>query len=139
MSADFLDSNVLIYALDSAFPEKQTTVQALLNTALNERSGLISFQVVQDTLNTISRKFKTRVTPDDTAALLESILLPLLRVLLSPALHRDALRVAQRYQLGFYDSLIVASTLSARCDRLFCEDLQHGQNVEGLRIVNPFV
>jgi predicted nucleic acid-binding protein len=45
----------------------------------------------------------------------------------------------QTYQLGFYDSLIVAAALHARCKRLLSEDLQHGQNIEGLVITNPFL
>jgi predicted nucleic acid-binding protein len=139
MSVDFLDSNVVIYGMDSSFPKKQATAQKLLGDALTERSGLISFQVVQETLNTVARKFKNKITPEDSINLLENLLLPLMRVLPSAALYRDALRVAQRYQLSFYDSLIVAAALSANCDRLLSEDLQHCQNIEGLLVVNPFL
>ena len=38
----------------------------------------------------------------------------------------------------FYDSLIVAAALEAGCTRLLSEDLQHGQQIEGLTIENPF-
>jgi predicted nucleic acid-binding protein len=139
MSVDFLDSNVVIYGLDSAFPKKNATARKLLGKALASGSGLISFQVVQETLNTVTRKFKAKVTAADAHSLLEHLLIPLMKVSPSAGLYREALRLSVRYQFSFYDALIVASALSVNCDRLLSEDLQHGQNVEGLLIVNPFL
>ena len=43
-----------------------------------------------------------------------------------------------RYRLSFYDSLIVAAALDAGCKILYSEDLQHGQQIEGVTITNPF-
>jgi len=56
----------------------------------------------------------------------------------STALYDRALDLHSRYRFSFYDSLIVAAALEANCTRLFSEDLQHGQRVEGLVIENPF-
>lgn len=139
MNVDFLDSNVVIYGLDSASPKKQVIAQKLLGDALASGSGLISFQVVQETLNTIGRKFKAKVIFDDSQALLENLLIPMMKVLPSAALYRESLRLCQRYQFSYYDALIVASALSVNCTRLLSEDLQHGQNIEGLLIANPFL
>ena len=50
-----------------------------------------------------------------------------------------AWEIAIRYRFHIYDATLVASALSAGCDVLYTEDLQHGQTVEGLRIVNPFL
>lgn len=44
----------------------------------------------------------------------------------------------RRYGFSYYDSLIVAAALDAGCKTLYSEDLQHGQQVEGLTIVDPF-
>jgi predicted nucleic acid-binding protein len=60
-------------------------------------------------------------------------------VMPSPALYSEALRISARYQYSFFDSLIIASALSAQCLRLLSEGLQHGQNIEGLEIINPFL
>ena len=54
------------------------------------------------------------------------------------ALYQRALDLQTRYQFRFYDALIVAAALAAGCTRLYSEDLQHGQRIEGLTIVNPF-
>lgn len=56
----------------------------------------------------------------------------------SAALYQRALDVQSRWRFGFYDSLIVASALSANCTRLLTEDLQHGQRIEQLTVENPF-
>jgi predicted nucleic acid-binding protein len=46
--------------------------------------------------------------------------------------------VQARWRFGFYDSLIVAGALAAGCTTLLTEDLQPGQKIEGLTIVDPF-
>ena len=63
--------------------------------------------------------------------------MPLVRVGPTPALYRRGLDVQERWKFGFYDSLIVAAALEAGCKRLLSEDMQHGQRIEGLRILNP--
>jgi predicted nucleic acid-binding protein len=53
--------------------------------------------------------------------------------------HEAGLRIAERYGLSIYDSMIAASALDAGCDTLWSEDMQHGMTLdEGLRIANPF-
>jgi len=64
---------------------------------------------------------------------------PLLAIHSSPALYVEALRVTGKYRLPWYDSLIVAAALRAECGILYSEDFQHGRELEGLRIENPFV
>ena len=69
---------------------------------------------------------------------LDTVLLPLLRVGSSATLYQRGLDTQARYQFSFYDSLIVAAALSAGCKRLLSEDMQHGQRIESLTIINPF-
>ena len=56
----------------------------------------------------------------------------------SAGLYTQALELKARWKFSFYDSLIVAAALEAGCKRLYSEDLQHGQRIQGLRIENPF-
>jgi predicted nucleic acid-binding protein len=56
----------------------------------------------------------------------------------SLSLYRRALDLQTRYHYGFYDSLIIAAALDAGCTRLYSEDLQDGQQIEGLTIRDPF-
>jgi predicted nucleic acid-binding protein len=138
MSVDFLDSNVILYSIDGADALKHRVAKTLVTDALQSKSGLISFQVVQETLHIAQCKFEVPISFEDAQALLQTVLMPLMQVLPSQSLYSEALRIKERYQFGFYDSLIVAAALSQKCKRLFTEDMQNGQIIEGLKTVNPF-
>jgi predicted nucleic acid-binding protein len=138
MSGDFFDSNVIVYIFDDRNPRKQNTALELTNHALRETDGWISYQVVQEVLNTFTHKFAQPGGPMDARSLLDDVLMPLLRVMPSQGLYARALDLHARYQYGFYDSLIVAAALASGCTRLYSEDLQAGRRIDGLRIVDPF-
>ena len=137
MSAeDFLDTNVFVYLFDETAPDKRQRAEALVRRSLDEGSGCISYQVVQETLNVVTRKLGAR--PASARLLLDDVLVPLWRVNPSRSLYARGLRLHGQLGFSFYDSLIVAAALEAGCRRLYSEDLHHGQQVEQLTILNPF-
>lgn len=139
MSVDvFLDTNVLIYQIDTRDRRKHAVAERIVREALSTDNACISFQVVQECLNTVLRKAEVRLEVDDARAWLDTVLAPLVRVQSSLALYRRSLEVQARWKYSLYDSLIVTAALEAGCKRLLSEDLQHGQRVEGLQIFNPF-
>jgi predicted nucleic acid-binding protein len=139
MSVDaFFDTNVLLYQLDKTDPHKHTVAERLISKALSHGDACISFQVVQECLNAVLRKAHVRLDTAQAHAWLDSVLDPLCRVQPSADFYRRGLDIQARWKFGFYDSLIVAAALEAGCKRLYSEDLQHGQRIEGLRIENPF-
>ncbi len=138
MSVDFLDTNVFVYLFDEANAAKHAIARSLVAGALESGTGAISFQVVQEALNVLTRKLKVIARADDAGDFMQHTLQPLWRVQPSPALYAAALRIQQRQGFGFYDSLIVAAALESGCARLLSEDLQHGQRIGKLRIENPF-
>lgn len=139
MSVDFLDTNVFIYALDETDARKHEIAERVIRAAVQTPQAAISFQVVQETLNVLVSKLRKRYTPEAARSYLDSVLVPLWRVYPSTALYSHALDLQDRYRFSFYDSLIVAAALEARCTRLLTEDLQHGQRIETLSVENPFV
>ena len=138
MSGDFVDSNVFVYLFDETDERKRDVADRILETALQARSTSISFQVVQETLNVVTCKLPASMTAEDAGRFLERVLAPLWRISPSLALYRRALEVQARYHYSFYDSFIIAAALDADCTRLYSEDLQDGQKIEGLTIENPF-
>lgn len=136
MSVDFLDSNVLLYLFDETDDDKRSTSRRIVHAALADGTGLISFQVVQETLNVLTRKLGA--SADDARAFLETVLDPLWSVSPTADLYRSALDIRSRYRYGFYDSLIIAAAQFAEADTLLSEDLQAGQRFGKLEIVNPF-
>jgi predicted nucleic acid-binding protein len=129
----FLDTNVVVYLYSADEPEKQATALSLIEN--NE--PIISTQVLSELANTLSRKF---ALPFDVVA--QAIAEVQEGCTVSPVMPEtisQALALAKKYQYSYYDSLILASALSAGCSTLFTEDMQHGQVIENsLTINNPF-
>jgi predicted nucleic acid-binding protein len=138
MSADFYDSNLFVYLFDETAPAKQRRADELIRTALEDRTACISFQVVQETLNVLTRKLARPLTPADAEVFMQRILVPMWTIMPSAGLYSQAIDLQGRAAISFYDALIVAAALQAGCTRLLSEDLQHGQTFGALRIENPF-
>jgi len=131
MPGSFFDTNVLVY-LASGDVAKADRAEATL-----AKGGSISVQVLNELANVARRKMQ--MSWDETHAFL-NMLRGLLTVHpLTVETHETGLRLAERYGLSIYDSMIAASALDAGCDTLWSEDMQHGMKLdEGLRIANPF-
>jgi len=139
MSGEFIDTNIFIYLFDETDEHKRNIADQLIRSALKTRSACISHQVVQETLNVVTRKLPFPMSAENAQRFLEQILAPLWRVMPSLALYRRGLDLQSRYGFSFYDALIVAAALESGCTHLYTEDLQHGQQIDGLAIENPFV
>ena len=130
----FLDTNLLIYAHTNIEVSKQHEIQSII---ANERT-VISTQVLKEAANVLHKKFKFGWTD------IQKVLLDMSsnnEVYTNDFVSiQQACQISQRYQFSFYDSLIVASALSAECNALYSEDLQYGQVVEQvLTVKNPFL
>lgn len=132
MPGEFLDSNVLLYVTSS------DSTRAARAEELIGRRPSISVQVLNEVANVTRRKYG-RSWREISAFLGD--LVPLLNVhSLTEPIHRDALIVVERYQLAWWDALIVSAALSVGCETLYSEDMHHGLIVDGrLTIVNPFL
>ena len=135
----FLDTNVLAYTFDNREPRKAQVADRLVAEGIQQRTGIISYQVMQEFLNVAFSRFNPPLASNDAQQYLSSVLRRLLAVQSSVALCSEALQIRDRYQLSWYDCLIVAAALEARCEILYTEDLQHGQRFGELRVVNPFL
>ena len=139
MSAEcFIDTNVFIYHLDTSDTRKHQIAEGIVREALTLGNGCISTQVVQECLNVALRKAQVALTLEAARRYLDVVLAPLVQVTANEALVHRALDVQARWQFSFYDSLIVAGALTAGCKTLLSEDLQHGQRLDGLTVLNPF-
>ena len=138
MSAEyFLDTNVIVYLFDETDTDKRRQAGTLVKESLERGTGCISYQVVQETLNVVIRKIG--VPPEAVRRLLDEVLTPLWQVNPTVALYHSATYLQTRYGFSFYDSLIVSAAIEAGCSQLYSEDLQHGQQIQRLTILNPFM
>ena len=127
----FFDTNVLLYLLSA------DTLKADRAESLLAAGGTVSVQVLNEFAAVALRKMAMTVTE------LREILEPVRSVCrvepVTEDTHDRALALAERYGFSFYDALLIAAALRAGCERLYSEDLQHGQVIDRqLRILNPF-
>ncbi len=135
----FLDTNVFVYTFDSTAASKRNKARILVAQALEDRLGIISYQVVQEFLNVATRKFARPMSPAEAELYLTRVLLPLCEIYPDGALFSHALSTADRAGIGFYDALIVSAASAAGCTLLLTEDLQHGRRIGDVEIRNPFL
>ncbi len=134
---DFLDTNILVYAYDKHEPAKQKVAQGILKTAFQEDIAVISTQVLSEFFVVVTRKIATPFTSEEAGNLI-SLFRNLPVVEIGGDLVEAAVAVHQRHNISFRDGLIVAAARFQGCKRLLTEDMQSGQTVDGLEIVNPF-
>lgn len=134
----FLDTNVFVYSFDRSAPAKSRTAVQLIRDAVNMDRGIISYQVVQEFFNIALKRFPTPMTLAEAEQYLRDVFRPMLAVHSSVVLFVAALSVQAAGKLSWYDSLIVAAAVQAKCEILYTEDLQHGQQFGSLKVVNPF-
>jgi predicted nucleic acid-binding protein len=135
----FLDTNIFAYAFDTNAPAKAKRASQLIRQGANTGKGIVSYQVVQEFFNVAFRRFSQPMSEAEAEQYLITVFRPLLAIHSSSALYVEALRIAREYRLSWYDCLIVAAAIQGECSILYSEDLQSGQKIEDLRIVNPFV
>jgi predicted nucleic acid-binding protein len=134
----FLDTSIFIYSFDASSPKKAAQSKKLIRRAIETRGGIVSYQVVQEFFNVALRLFAKPMSSLEAEQYLSTTFRPLLSVHSSPALYGEALRIAARFRLAWYDSLIVASAIEGHCDVLYSEDFQDRQQIGSMTISNPF-
>jgi len=131
----FVDTNVLIYALDEADRKKQQLAQAWRMELWKSRRGRISYQVLQEFYVKVTQKWPTA---RERARAEVRDLLAWQPVAADATLLERAWKIQDRYRFSFWDALIVAAARVASCRYLLTEDLQADQEIYGILVVNPF-
>jgi len=134
----FVDTNVLVYARDAAAGEKQSRAAAWMVHLWRGRTGRVSFQVLQEYYVTLTRKLKPGL-PQEAARNEVRRLLTWRPQVVDDSVLLGGWTIQDRFGLSFWDALIVSAAREAGCRYLLTEDLQHDQDLDGLRIMSPFV
>lgn len=133
----FVDTNVLVYARDASEPDKQPQALAWIEHLWRTRMARLSFQVLQEYYATTTRKLKPGLSPEQARADIRD-LLAWRPVPVGAEVLEAGWLVEDRFGLSCWDALIVAAARAAGCEYLLTEDLQHGSQLDGLQVVNPF-
>jgi len=133
----FVDTNILIYAHDLSSGPKHTHARGLIQELWQSGEGCLSVQVLQE--------FYVNVTQKVAKPLATEVAAQIIADLSAWQIHRpgvedvlDAMRLQDRYQLSFWDAMIVASAVQLGCQTLWTEDLNPGQVYDQVTVLSPF-
>ncbi|MEO8658024.1 MAG: PIN domain-containing protein [Bryobacteraceae bacterium] len=132
----FLDTNVLLYSISRSSDESLKRERAI--SLLADDSGAVSIQVLQEFYVQATRSSRSDAIPHESATgLIEAWSRFRIQDMTLSVLN-SALLIRQEYGFSYWDSAIVAAAKALGCVRLYTEDLNHGQVVDGVTIINPF-
>lgn len=132
----FLDTNVLVYAVDDADPLKRDRAREVLGGSADQL--VLSAQVLSEFYVVVTRKLDDPMTEADAAEAVRGLArLPV--VVADSDLVEAAVALSWESQISFWDAQIIAAAMIAGCDRVLTEDLSHGAEVGSVRIENPFL
>lgn len=133
----FVDTNILLYSLDL---EPANAGKTAIATEILTRSDLaLSVQVLQEFYVQATHVRRPDALPHDIAARLIQKWLRFRIQETTVAVLQSALALKDRYQISYWDAAILAAAKSARCQQLLSEDLSHGQDYDGITVINPFL
>jgi predicted nucleic acid-binding protein len=135
--AAFVDTNVLVYAYDRREVPKVAKAKALLNELAATDRLKISTQVLQELYVTLIRKGEPPYTPEQALDRLH-YLSPWVACVTNYQLIREAVLLSTEAITSFWDALIVVAAARSGATILYTEDLNHGQKLLGVTVVNPF-
>ena len=133
----FFDSNILVYANDSGEPAKQEKSKKLILDSIQKENAVISVQVLSEFFVTVTKKIQTRLTVPEAEKQLQLLSIMDVREL-DFDLVMLAVNIHKTKRLSYWDSLIIASAESAGCTVLYSEDMNSGQTINGVTILNPY-
>ena len=132
----FVDTNILLYALDPADPAKRQASVDLLKTTIANRSLTLSPQSLNETYRVLVQR--RRLMPVDAARTYIRTLAPWAIAPLDATTTERAFAVEDETGYSWWDCLMLASALQSECRLFVSEDLQDGRDVADMRIANPF-
>jgi len=136
LSRTFLDSNILLYCEDSANPAKRVKAVGLVQEHLRQKTGVISVQVLQEYFANATRKLHV-----DASLARQKAEVYTRFYVVEPSVNDifAAIDLHLLRRFSFWDAMIVHCARQAGCREVFSEDMHHGQVIDGVRIVNPFL
>ena len=133
----FVDTNILVYAYDVSAGQKRALAKALVQKLWENKAGCLSVQVLQEFYVNLTRKAAMPLDAELVAQIVED--LNAWRVHIPDGTDvLGAIRIQQKYQLNFWDAMIIRSTSETGCALLWSEDFSDGKVYEGVKVNNPF-
>jgi predicted nucleic acid-binding protein len=133
----FVDTNILIYAHDTAAGAKHERAKALIQHLWETRAGVVSTQVLQELAVNLRRKAKNPLDAKVTRDIVSDYLAWQVVVNAGDSI-LEALDLEARYRVSFWDALIIQAAHTAGVEILYSEDLSDGQLYGDVKVIDPF-
>jgi len=131
-----LDSNMLVYAVDGGAGEKHNLANKIVWLA-REKRCVLTTQALSEFYKVVTTKGKL---DHDTA---RSLVRRWLNTFEIASANKETVLMAidavKRHKISFWDAMLWATARQSRCTVIISEDMNNGQIIEGVRIVNPFI
>jgi predicted nucleic acid-binding protein len=132
----FVDTNILVYAHDLTQGVKHERARALVQKLWESGGGVLSTQVLQELCVSLRRKVVRPLSAEGTRKVIEDY--SSWEVVVNTAESvLEALGLEGRYQISFWDALIIQAAESCGAEVLYSEDLADGQSYGAVRVMNP--
>lgn len=138
MALALIDTNVLVYAVDSDSPEKQQRAIELLERLEAAGNGRLSVQCLAEFFSATTRKLQPPLIAAEASAQLERLARAFPVLDLTPMIVLEAARGVLDHNMSYYDAQVWASARLNQIPIIFSEDFNDGSVIEGVRFVNPF-
>jgi predicted nucleic acid-binding protein len=137
LARQFVDSNILVYAYDLSQGEKHVQAKTLLLSLWESGLGCLSIQVLQEFYVNVTRKSEFPLALEEASLVIQDfsdwmVHRPRIKDVIS------AIEMHKRYQLSFWDAMVLQSAMQSGCSVLWSEDLSDSQDYGGVKVVNPF-
>ncbi len=133
----FVDTNVLVYAHDLDASNKHLLAKEMLQELWKNQTGVLSTQVLQEFYVSVTRKISKPLAKAAARTIVETYALWCIDI--TPTEISAAFRIEDQARIGFWDALICAAAAKSGAARILSEDLNPGQKILGIQIVNPFL
>lgn len=133
----FVDTNVLVYSRDTRNAAKHERAREWVEFLWDTKRGRLSRQVLHEYYVTVTRKLRPGLSTEEARSDVRALFHWLSAVDPEVAIE-SAWTCQDRCSLSFWDALIVGAAQSMGCGCVLSEDLPAGQDLEGVRVVNPF-
>lgn len=133
----FVDTNIFLYAYDNSDPVKQKKAAALIKSLWDNRCGCISIQVLQELYVNLTGKIPYPISSIEAKQIIMDLKSWMHHVPDSKSLEK-AIDIECRFGLSFWDAMILCSAQQMQCSILWTEDLNAGQNYDGVLVKDPF-
>jgi predicted nucleic acid-binding protein len=133
----FVDTNVLVYTRDCSEPAKHGRAREWLEHLWTSGAGRLSTQVLKEYYQVVTRRLDPGLSREEARADIRD-LLTWRPIDVSAEVLEQAWSIEDRYGFSWWDSMILAAARRLRCDYFLSEDLQGGQDVDGVVVIDPF-